>query len=83
MTRPRPLSGFPELTPEARIVEQRVLDSLQHTFATVICVVSADFEGESDGGKRREKAKSRIASSPATVRRHCPLVRSVRLSWPP
>ena len=32
MTRPRPLSGFPELTPEARIVEQRVLDSLQHTF---------------------------------------------------
>jgi histidyl-tRNA synthetase len=32
VTRPRPLSGFPELTPEARIVEQRVLDSLQHTF---------------------------------------------------
>ena len=32
MTRPRPLSGFPELTPDARIVEQRVLDSLQRTF---------------------------------------------------
>ena len=29
MNRPRPLSGFPELTPEARIVEQHVLDRLR------------------------------------------------------
>ena len=32
VTRPRPLSGFPELTPEGRIVEQAVLDRLRETF---------------------------------------------------
>ena len=32
MSRPRPLSGFPEYTPEARIVEQYVLDRLRETF---------------------------------------------------
>ncbi len=31
-TRPRPLSGFPELTPEGRVVEQAVLDRLRQTF---------------------------------------------------
>ena len=32
MSRPRPLSGFPEYTPEQRIVEQYVLDRLRQTF---------------------------------------------------
>ncbi|HYP44565.1 MAG TPA: histidine--tRNA ligase [Propionibacteriaceae bacterium] len=32
MSRPRPLSGFPELRPEQRIVEQFVLDRLRETF---------------------------------------------------
>ena len=32
MSRPKPLSGFPELSPEARIVEQHVLDLLRETF---------------------------------------------------
>ena len=32
MSRPRPLSGFPELTPEDRVVEQAVLDRLRQTF---------------------------------------------------
>ncbi len=32
MSRPRALSGFPEFTPEARIVEQFVLDRLRETF---------------------------------------------------
>ena len=32
MSRPRPLSGFPEYTPEQRIVEQHVLDRLRETF---------------------------------------------------
>lgn len=30
--RPKPLSGFPEYTPQARIVEQYVLDQLRETF---------------------------------------------------
>ena len=29
MSRPKPLSGFPEYTPEARIIEQFVLDRLR------------------------------------------------------
>ena len=32
MSRPKPISGFPEYTPEARIVEQYVLDRLRETF---------------------------------------------------
>ena len=32
MPRPKPLSGFPELSPDARIVEQAVLDRLRETF---------------------------------------------------
>ena len=32
MSRPKPLSGFPEFTPDARIVEQFVLDRLRQTF---------------------------------------------------
>ncbi len=32
MSRPKPLSGFPEFTPAGRIVEQRVLASLAETF---------------------------------------------------
>ena len=32
MSRPRPLSGFPEFTPRARIVELHVLDRLRETF---------------------------------------------------
>ena len=32
MSRPRALSGFPEFTPEQRIVEQQVLDRLRDTF---------------------------------------------------
>jgi len=32
VSRPKPLSGFPEFTPEARIVEQLVLDRLRETF---------------------------------------------------
>ena len=32
MSRPKPLSGFPEFLPEGRIVEQRVLASLAQTF---------------------------------------------------
>ena len=32
MSRPKPLSGFPEYLPEARIVEQLVLDRLRDTF---------------------------------------------------
>ncbi len=32
MSRPKPLSGFPEYAPEARIVEQFVLDRLRETF---------------------------------------------------
>ncbi|MFP5282287.1 MAG: histidine--tRNA ligase [Actinomycetes bacterium] len=32
MSRLQPLSGFPELTPDARIVEQQVLDRLRETF---------------------------------------------------
>ncbi len=32
MSRPKPLSGFPEFTPEGRIVEQFVLDRLRETF---------------------------------------------------
>ena len=32
MSRPKPLSGFPELTPELRIVEQQVLDLLREVF---------------------------------------------------
>lgn len=32
MSRPTPLSGFPELTPQERIVEQFVLDRLRETF---------------------------------------------------
>lgn len=32
MSRPKPLSGFPEFTPSQRIVEQHVLDRLRHTF---------------------------------------------------
>ncbi|MBF4162194.1 histidine--tRNA ligase [Nocardioides acrostichi] len=30
--KPTPLSGFPELLPEQRIVEQQVVDTLRHTF---------------------------------------------------
>ena len=32
MPKPTPLSGFPELLPAQRIVEQQVLDTLRHTF---------------------------------------------------
>jgi histidyl-tRNA synthetase len=32
MARPTPLSGFPELLPDARVVERRVIESLSHTF---------------------------------------------------
>ena len=32
MARPTPLSGFPELLPQQRIVEQRVIDTLRETF---------------------------------------------------
>ena len=32
MSRPKPLSGFPEYSPEARIIEQFVLDRLRETF---------------------------------------------------
>ena len=32
MARPTPLSGFPELLPEQRVVEQHVLDTLRRTF---------------------------------------------------
>jgi histidyl-tRNA synthetase len=32
VSRPKPLSGFPELAPDARIVEQFVLDRLRETF---------------------------------------------------
>ena len=32
MSRPSPLSGFPEWLPAQRIVEQRVLDSIRRTF---------------------------------------------------
>src|SRR5918912_798860 len=32
MSRPTPLSGFPELLPAQRAVEQHVLDSLRRTF---------------------------------------------------
>ena len=32
MSRPKPLSGFPEYAPEARIIEQFVLDRLRETF---------------------------------------------------
>ena len=32
MARPTPLSGFPELLPGERVVEQHVLDSLRHSF---------------------------------------------------
>src|SRR5205823_10281357 len=32
MSRPKPLSGFPEWTPEQRIVEQALLDHLRGTF---------------------------------------------------
>ncbi len=32
MSRPRPISGFPELLPGQRAVEQRVLDTLRRTF---------------------------------------------------
>ncbi|HBX81930.1 MAG: histidine--tRNA ligase [Propionibacteriaceae bacterium] len=32
MSRPKPLSGFPEFLPAGRIVEQRVLDMLRETF---------------------------------------------------
>ncbi len=31
-TKPTPLSGFPELLPEQRFVEQQVVDTLRHTF---------------------------------------------------
>ncbi|MEC9053111.1 MAG: histidine--tRNA ligase, partial [Actinomycetota bacterium] len=32
MAKPTPLSGFPELLPQQRIVEQRVIDTLRETF---------------------------------------------------
>lgn len=32
MARPTPLSGFPEWLPDARIVEQHILDALRHSF---------------------------------------------------
>src|SRR5262245_21910866 len=32
MPKPTPLSGFPELLPEQRFVEQQVIDTLRHTF---------------------------------------------------
>ncbi|WP_372727063.1 histidine--tRNA ligase [Nocardioides sp.] len=32
MAKPTPLSGFPELLPEHRFVEQQVIDTLRHTF---------------------------------------------------
>ncbi|HLV59414.1 MAG TPA: histidine--tRNA ligase, partial [Natronosporangium sp.] len=32
MTRPAPLSGFPEWLPAQRIVEQRIVDSVRRTF---------------------------------------------------
>ena len=32
VSRPRPLSGFPEYTPEHRIIEQHVIDRLRETF---------------------------------------------------
>src|SRR5919204_372157 len=32
MARPRPLSGFPEWTPQQRVVEQALLDRLRRTF---------------------------------------------------
>lgn len=32
MAKPTPLSGFPELLPEERVVEQQVIDTLRHTF---------------------------------------------------
>ena len=32
MAKPTPLSGFPELLPEQRVVEQQVIDTLRHTF---------------------------------------------------
>lgn len=32
MSKPTPLSGFPELLPEQRFVEQQVIDTLRHTF---------------------------------------------------
>ena len=32
MTKPTPLSGFPELLPAQRVVEQQVIDTLRRTF---------------------------------------------------
>ena len=32
MTRPRPMSGFPEWLPEQRMIEQRFIESLRNTF---------------------------------------------------
>ncbi len=32
MSKPTPLSGFPELLPEQRVVEQQVIDTLRHVF---------------------------------------------------
>ena len=32
MSRPKPLSGFPEFLPAGRIIEQRVLDLLRDSF---------------------------------------------------
>ncbi|MFL6106306.1 MAG: histidine--tRNA ligase, partial [Marmoricola sp.] len=32
MAKPTPLSGFPELLPDARVVERRVIASLSRTF---------------------------------------------------
>jgi histidyl-tRNA synthetase len=32
MSKPTPLSGFPELLPAQRVVEQQVIDTLRHTF---------------------------------------------------
>ena len=60
MPRPKPLSGFPEFLPDARIVEQHVLDQLRttfelHGFASIETRAVEPIDRLSKGGQEIDK----------------------------
>ncbi len=73
MSRPKPLSGFPEFTPEQRIVEQLVLDRLRqsfelHGFASVETRAVEPLDRLAKQGEidKEVYAVQRIAAEPGT-----------------
>ena len=68
MSRPKPLSGFPEYAPEARIIEQFVLDRLRETFELHGFRLDRDARGRAAGslgqtGRDRQRGLHRATAA--------------------